>query len=465
MTMWSPVLSEASKQVYRAIAEAIAADVDAGALAPGDRLPTHRELARNLGVAIPTITRAYALAKEWGLISGEVGRGTFVLRRSREGARLLVGRDQDRGLIDLASQDPPPLRGIESRAIAQSLRDISGRADLSSIMRSPSVAGPSRAHAVAARWLARHGIDVPQERLVMAMGPQQALLAIFMACFKPGDIVLCESLTYPGVRALADALRLRLEPVAMDDLGVIPEALERRCRELRPKAIYCVPTVHTVTAALMPEQRRVEIAEIAREHDLLIIEDDEYTFALPRAPRPLSTFAPERSFLVIDTNKCLAPGLRVSQIIAPPDYVEEVVQAVYTSAWMLPPLMLELATDWLDGGLADSLLQQRSVEVDERRLIAQRALGPLEGIDWRSPAGAQHYWLELDAPHRAETVRDHARELGVLVGTASECAVGRTPAPNGLILALGGESDRGRFATGVGLLAEALSRNITRRTV
>ena len=77
MTMWNPEIDAAGAR-YLAIAEALSGDVKSGRLRPGDRLPTHRDLAYRLGVTVGTVTRAYAEAARRGLVGGEVGRGTYV---------------------------------------------------------------------------------------------------------------------------------------------------------------------------------------------------------------------------------------------------------------------------------------------------------------------------------------------------------------------------------------------------
>src|SRR5215813_10658704 len=78
MTSWTPDLSRHDGPRYRAIADAIAADFHGGQLKPGDRLPTHRDLAFRLGVTVGTVTRAYAEAQRRGLLEGHVGRGSFL---------------------------------------------------------------------------------------------------------------------------------------------------------------------------------------------------------------------------------------------------------------------------------------------------------------------------------------------------------------------------------------------------
>src|SRR5919107_4813575 len=131
MTMWSPTLADTGEPKYQVLVEALRRDVETGVLPPGTRLPPHRELASKLGVAIGTVSRAYAIAERRGIVRGQVGRGTFVGREDpsyREGAdeantaELL---DLSRGRLVRASDD---LR------LARSLEELSQRADLNQLV-------------------------------------------------------------------------------------------------------------------------------------------------------------------------------------------------------------------------------------------------------------------------------------------------------------------------------------------
>src|ERR671920_388064 len=102
MTMWTPDLSRHEGPRYTAIVEAIAEDIEHGRLKPGDQMPTHRELATQLGVTTGTITRAYSEAARRGLLVGETGRGTFVKGYLLDDSFLVLSSDDDDGLIDLS---------------------------------------------------------------------------------------------------------------------------------------------------------------------------------------------------------------------------------------------------------------------------------------------------------------------------------------------------------------------------
>src|SRR5262249_35031615 len=121
------------------------------------------------------------------------------------------------------------------------------------------------------------------ERVLICPGTQNALFNFLVALTAPGDVVLTEALTYPGMRAAAACLGERLVGVPMDADGIRPDALKSACRQYRPKAIYLIPTIHNPTTATMPRSRREEVAEIIRAHDLVLFEDDAYGLLDPAA--------------------------------------------------------------------------------------------------------------------------------------------------------------------------------------
>jgi DNA-binding transcriptional MocR family regulator len=114
-----------------------------------------------------------------------------------------------------------------------------------------------------------------------ANGAQTAFYAIVRVVAGPGDAICVPHLTCPDLRAIADQLKVRLIPVTMHEEGLDPAALEEACGRDRPKAVYCVPTIHNPMTVTMSAKRREVIAAVARRHAIAIIEDDAYG-ALPR---------------------------------------------------------------------------------------------------------------------------------------------------------------------------------------
>ena len=188
MTMWVPDLSGWPGPLYRALADAIAAAVESGELPVGARLPPHRELAHRLGCTVGTVSRAYALADQRGLLQGEVGRGTFVRRpaaatEAAASRRLaLDGDGGDDGPIDLTVNRP----GLEPHeALAAATAELSARRGpgLRRLLAYAIGPGLPEHRAAGAAWLRRYGIvDADPGRLVLTCGAHQAIAAARACC-------------------------------------------------------------------------------------------------------------------------------------------------------------------------------------------------------------------------------------------------------------------------------------------
>jgi DNA-binding transcriptional MocR family regulator len=447
--MWVPEIARRPGPRYVVIAEALAEDAAAGRLRPGMRLPTHRELADRLGVTVGTVTRAYAEAARRGLVSGEVGRGTFVRRAA---VAEMAAPPPPPGLVDLSVNHPPPLAGESSIPLARTLTELARRRDLSELLAYPPEGGSAEHRDAGARWIRGAGLPATPEQVLVSSGSQHGMTAVFSALLRPGDVVATESVTYPGMRALAGLLHLRLLGLPMDREGLLPDAFERACRSGTVKALYAIPTLQNPTAAVLPEARRRELARIAEAHGVLIVEDDVHGHLLEDAPRPLASFAPERSVYLTGTAKSLAPGLRVGFLHAPKALVPRLSAAIRATTWMAPPLTAEIAAAWIRDGTAEAIVRRRRKEAAARHKLAAEALS---GFDFDSHPAAYHLWLHLPEPWRGEAFADAARRRGVLVTPPAAFAVGRGM-PDAVRVCLGGTSDRVELERGIEALSNLL---------
>jgi DNA-binding transcriptional MocR family regulator len=453
MTIWKPELPAGDTPHYIMIANALAKDVATGRLREGHRLPTHRELADALGVAVGTVTRAYAEAARRGLVHGEIGRGTFVTPTTPQPASFAPSGDQPTDVIDLSLNLPcasvaPDLGGA--------LRTLAKRRDLAELLRYQPHAGHARHRAAGVAWAARAGLRASAEQVLVCAGAQHAMAAVFSALAKPGDRVLTEALTYPGMKALASLLHLPLEGVAMDAEGLRTDALADALRSSGAKFLYCMPTIHNPVGGVLSEARRREIAALARAHDVAIIEDDVHRFLVPDAPPPIAHFAPERTYHIAGTSKAIAGGLRVAFVVAPLDAVDRLAQSIWATTWMVPPLMAEIAAMWLEDGTADRVVQGQRREAAARQRLARKILGRLA-----APAhpNALHLWLELPAPWRGEPFAREALRRGVAVAPAEAFAVGRGAVPHAVRIGLGAARDRAELERALEILAATVARS------
>ena len=257
---------------YMLVANAIAQGIEDGCLAPGESLPTHRELAEALGVTIGTVSRGYAEAAQRGLTVGVTGRGTFVTAPCHdvdvyEGA----GRMHDLGFIAPFEYLNPDLN--------EAVAELSRYADLKELSNYQQPRGLLRHREAGAHWAGRYGLAVSPENLLVCAGAQHALLTVLASLFNPGDRIAAEQLSYPLLKQLARRLRLNLTPVRMDQGGMLPDSLEAACRAGGIKGLYLMPTCQNPTLAQIPEYRRRELVDICRRYDVMIIEDDVYALS------------------------------------------------------------------------------------------------------------------------------------------------------------------------------------------
>ena len=455
MSDWCPDTLPEGVPLYIALADALARDLEAARLRPGERLPTHRALARRLGINVMTVTRGYAEAARRGLVEGEVGRGTFVRAQGRPANDFLPLEPDGRRLVDFHFNLPagdPSILDVE-----EMLARFAAEPGSAPLFTGYAALGLEAHRAAGADWLARSGVAAAPERTLVAGGAQHAMTLAFSALTSPGDLVLCEELTYPGAKALASTLHLRLAGLPMDREGLSPEAFEAAARRGEAKLLYTMPNLHNPRGVVLSAERRSAIAEIARRHGVWIVEDDTYGFLLAQPPRPLAALAPERTFLITGTSKSLAAGLRVGYLLAPaddPGVMERLSSYVAAISWMAAPLLGELATRWIASGAADRMVAWKRYEARARRELLARAF-PGARVD--SHPGCSHQWLPLPDPWRAQEFAGAALRRGVVVTAAETFVVGRGAAPHAVRLCLGTPGAREEVARGVAILTDLTS--------
>ncbi|MDK1386912.1 PLP-dependent aminotransferase family protein [Sinorhizobium sp. 8-89] len=448
---WVPTLSKADGPLYLAIADALAADIAAGGLKEGTRLPPQRALASALGIDFTTVGRAYNEARARGLIEGRVGQGTYVRARRRNADRPSGG-----GLVDMSMNLPPLFDDPELVARMWGGIDALEREQgLDLLMRYQAIGGALPDRAAGAAWLRPRLGEVAAERVLVCPGAQGALLATVSMLAARGDVICAEALTYPGLRSLAAHLGIGLAGVAMDEHGLLPEAFEAACVKHRPKALYCNPTLHNPTTATLPLDRREAVVAIARRHGVAIVEDDAYG-ALPTQPvPPLAALAPELVYHVAGLAKCLSPALRVAYLIVP-DAVSSVrlEGAIRATAGMASPLSAAIATRWIEAGTADAVLHAIRAETGRRQQIATGILSADRVV---TDPEAFHLWLRLPSAWTRGAFGDRLRTAGISI-VASDAFALAAP-PEAVRLGLGAAETSVELERSLAVIADLLAQS------
>ncbi|MGE3874818.1 MAG: PLP-dependent aminotransferase family protein [Parvibaculaceae bacterium] len=415
MTNWIPTLAP-DKPRYVAIADAIGADLTVGKLKAGDRLPPQRELAWKLGVTIGTVTRAYQEASKRGLLSGEVGRGSYLRDpRPNYAAAQSISNGVEAGLLDMQMSAPP--RVAQAADFEGALRDIARDPGWIELLDYPSAQGFAPHRDAGAQWLGKCGIDIAAGQVVLSAGAQAALISAFSTITTPGERILIEPLTYPTMQPITRQFGLQMRTLQNDAEGVTPDSLEHYARRGEARLVYLVPTLQNPTTVTLSEERRRAIAEIARRYDLTIIEDDVFRLLGEDAPITIQSLAPERTYYITSLSKTVAPGLRMAFMAPPPGATEAINRQQMIIGGRPNALSAELARRWIDTGVADRALMAIRKELGLRRAAA---LEHLKGVPVACAPGSMFAWITLPRYWRPSDFAAAALAAGIKVtpGTA-----------------------------------------------
>lgn len=416
---------------YKNLVDTFAEDIRSGRLSPGERLPTHRQLAARHGLALVTASRVYSELAAMGLVSGETGRGTFVREISLPPGQGSGQMNVAPGMLDL-NFNYPSLPG-QAELLRTALRQLALSGDLQALLRYQPHAGRQHERAAVARHLLSRGLTVEADQVLLVSGAQHGLAVTLMALLKPGDVIAVDALTYSGFKVLAETLHLEMLAIPLTASGPDLDHLHRLCRKHPVRAVYSMPTVHNPLGWVMSLEQREHLVAIARQHNLMIIEDAAYAFLAEHAPPPLATLAPERTVYVGGFSKSVATGLRVGFVSAPAAWVKALERSIMATTWNVPGVMSAIAVAWLDDGTVAQLEAQKRQDARARQALAAQVL---KGLTYISHPSSYFLWLPLAEEARADQIAMTLQRENIAVSTAEPFAVS-AHVPHALRLALG----------------------------
>ncbi len=457
-TIWTPDLTHFPGPKYLALSRALREAVRAGELAEGSQLPTVRDLAWHLGVTPGTVSRAYALATQEGLLAATVGRGTFVAARApRLGPTqpLFVEREPQylQGRADLrAPQLPDVGQGDAFRAALLAAAESVGPDWIDY----PSQRAEAPLRAAIVDWVSDRVLGaVGPEDIALTAGGQNAINLIFLCCLR-GDrpVVLTEELSYPGFRHAARLARADVVGVETDAEGLIPEALEAACRRHGAQVLCVTTEAQNPTTARMGLDRRQRIAAIARHFDLQVIEDDCYSLTDSNLPS-LRALAPERVWHVGSLSKTVSAALRFGYVVCPSGMGETGRLTAQHAYFALAKPVSDIALHLFTSGAAADLRRKGAADLETRLDLTVQHLGRFDLV-WQP--GLRFVFLRLPQGWRASTFTREAEAEGVLLRSADEYTLIHGRAPQAVRLALAGNVPLPRFEAGLRALARLLDR-------
>jgi DNA-binding transcriptional MocR family regulator len=267
---------------------------------------------------------------------------------------------------------------------------------------------------------------VSPEQVLIVNGSQHGLAATMMATLRAGDVVAADALTYPGFKVLAHTLRLELAPLPATPGGPDLDALEQLCARRRVRAVYAMPTMQNPLGWVMDAAARERLAEIARRHQLLIVEDASYAYlaAVPPPPMapppaPIAALGPDVTVYVSGLSKSVATGLRFGFVAAPAPLVPAIERAIRVTTWNTSALITAIACRWMDDGTVGRLEAEKRDDARTRQAVAREALAGLPLVGHPS---SYFVWLPLPEDARADRIAASLARRGISVSTAEPFA-------------------------------------------
>ncbi|MBN9256416.1 MULTISPECIES: PLP-dependent aminotransferase family protein [unclassified Mesorhizobium] len=459
MTNWLPDLTEGAGPLYQRLADTIESDIDKGVIDAGAKLPPQRDLAYDIGTTVGTVGRAYQLLRERGLVSGEVGRGTYVLARRPEPGKADLAPAEDtgtrsaeppRGKLRFDSTAAPDIGqgAVIAELLAQTARDHPH--EIASYTRD----FPDRWHEAGVRWLARNAFRPEVDAIVPTLGTHAAVMAAIAALTMPGDTIAFEHLTYSQISRSAGLVGRRTALVLSDSEGIDPDDFERVCAQKHPKMVFLMPTGQNPTLAILSAERRAAIARVARQYNVVLVEDDLYGH-LTDDPTPLlAEYAPERTIVAGGLSKSVAAGVRGGWLSCPPAYRHRIRVAHKMMTGGLPFLLAEVGSRLVLSGQAAELRRRSLAEIGARIAIVRERLA---GFAFRAHDNLPFVWLTLPDPWLSGTFKNACLEQGVLIDDEDEFKAGRSEqVSHGARFGISQPRLRQEVADGVGIIRRLL---------
>lgn len=254
--------------------------------------------------------------------------------------------------------------------------------------------------AVAEKLLAPKGVKADPDDILIVNGGLETMNLLCQVYINPGDVILCESPTFVHCVEIFEMFQAKCIGCETDDLGLVPEDVEKKIREYHPKMVYVIPTFQNPTGKTLPADRREKLAELGSKYDVIILEDDPYRDLRYSGEELLPIKAYDKTGHTVLANsfsKIFSPGSRLGYVYADRKIIEklsDVKTATNSHTSMIPQI---LCAEFFARGYYDEHLKKICAVHKERRDAMMAALEKYmpEGTKWVYPDGGLFTWVEL----------------------------------------------------------------------
>lgn len=424
---WKPDLNNITGAKYIALAELLERDIKSGKLKAGTRLPPQRELADYLDLNLSTISKVYKLCEQKGLLSASVGNGTYVSSDAAANPVLLCGRE-DSHMIEMGAIVPFVTSNLKVKQYTERLLKTPDALNLFSY---GSPEGTLRQRKAGMKWLQKsvpkQALYTDTEHIVLAAAGQNGLMAALGACFETGSKIGTEPMTYPGIKTAAKLFGIHLLPIQSHSHELTEEGIRYAAQNENIKGLYVIPDYQNPTSHTMSLETRKMIAAVAREENLLVIEDGINSLLMEKPLPPIASFAPEQVIHISSLSKTVSPGLRTAFVHVPGPFHEKLVTALYSMNICVSPLLATISAALIEDGAADEILAERKKGIMKRNQTVNQVL---EGFVTPSGSTSPLRSVQLPQHFTGKSFEICAKQAGVEVYGAERFSVGNRKPEN-----------------------------------
>ncbi|ERM18901.1 PLP-dependent aminotransferase family protein [Brevibacillus laterosporus] len=450
---WKPDKNVLKRPYYQSIAFLLEHDIKNGFLAPGTKLPPQRELADFLDLNFTTITRAYKICEERGLIYAITGSGTYVSPNASRS--ITISKDKTASLIELGL-----VSSFEqtNALVKDSIQQIVNKSYFEQLLNYNDPTGIPHQKAAALNWMESFGIHTDQEHLAIVSGAQNALAIALVALFEPGNRIATDLYTYSNFIELAKMFRIQLVPIAGDEFGMLPGELDKQCNQVNIHGIFLMPSCNNPTTIMMSDFRKRELAEVIRKHRLILIEDEIHAFMtagiVSDYQQPMFNLLPEQTIYICCTSKSICSGLRIAYIVYGKAFREKILRSIFNINVKTSSLNAEIITELILSGKAHEivLLKKQLAQTANDMFFDNFPLNKNVGHPL-----SFYRWLPIQRYSGALELETDLQKLGIRAFHSDRFLSGQTTQDKYLRIALSSTNSLDELKVGLRILNEYLN--------
>lgn len=446
---WKPNLENKNGIIYKELAIQLEKDINKGILKPGTMLPPQRELADYLDINLSTVSRAFKLCEQKGLICGIIGRGTYVASDVTSSAIFLTSEKKGK-MIEMGAIMPSI---GPNDLVLETIQKLMKEPEVHNMFQYDLSEDNMMQKKAAAKWLERSNYKINPEYILLAAGGQNALTAILSSLFQCGDKIGTSEVIYPGIKSLANMLGILLIPIPEENGEISAEKLRLICKKEGLKGIYVIPDYHNPTTHTMSMDARQNIVKIVKEFDLILIEDAINSLLRENPLPPIASYVPNNAIYISSVSKTLSPGLRIAFVAAAERYYKQLSIGIYNINIMVSPILIEVTIRLINSEAADIILRQRREHTRKRN---QRMNQVLKDYIVYGDELCNFRWLMLPQEFTGKAFELCAKNAGVQIYCAERFVVGNSKVPSAVRIAVTATKSEDEFEKGLQILKEIL---------